>query len=155
MDSISAWCDPEQLDATEVVRTVLATVDRARQSVRVNPSNAYELLERSGSRFVSRKPAELWQEILPGLRDFDALAAKDRLSFLAQQSREALLDVSHFVDLSDRIITDLETCITKESEVNVDLPRRIKAAIKRLHGEFEQINVALRAVSQIDLESPE
>ena len=156
LDAISAWCNPRQLDAEAAVQVVLGTIDRARaSSVSVEPYNAYELLERSGTRFISRHPAKLWQEIATGLEDFDAWEAKDRLSFLAQQSEEALFDITRFVDLSDRIIGDLETRIVAQNDGTIDLPSRIESAIEMLHREFEQTSMALDTVSRIDLGSAE
>ena len=152
LTAISAWCDPRHLNAENVVQVVLGTIDRARaSSVRVEPTNAFQLLERYGTRFVSHDPATLWREIATGLNDFDAWEGKDRLSFLARQSEEALLDVTRFVDLSDRIIGDLEARIVAEGDGNIDLPSRIESAIEQLHREFERTGLALEGVSQIGL----
>ena len=154
--AILAWCNPEQLDAEDAVKIVLATIDRAQaSSVRVTPFNAFQRLKRAGTRFVSRHPTSLWQEVAAGLRDLGSLAAKDRLSFLARQSEEALRDVTRFVDLSDQIIGDLEARIVEERKGNTDLPNRIESALEKLHREFEQTGAALEKVSKIDLGSSE
>lgn len=155
LEAVSAWCDPEQLDADGAVQTVLATIDRARSSsVRVEPFNAFELLERAGARFILHRPADLCREIAAGLTDFDSSAVNDRLTFLAQQSEEALLDVRSFVHLSDGIISDIEKRIDSDSP-DADLAIRVESAIAELHREFEQTGRALTAVSEIDLGSLE
>ena len=150
--TISTWCDPDHIDAKDALKTILATVDQARTaSVSVQPYNAYELLQRNGDRFVSRHPPDLWREIATGLREFDSLAAKDRLAFLAQQSEEALLDVRRFVRLSDDIIRDLEERVAEESEGSTGLVKKVNSAIEQLHREFEQIGAALESVAETGL----
>ena len=150
--AISAWCDPERLDAKGALETVLATIDQARtSSVSVQPYNAYELLKRNGARFVSHQPAALWREIAAGLREFDSTDAKGRLAFLARPSEEELLDVRRFVHLSDEIIRNLAERVAEEGAGSTGLATRVKSAIGRLHHEFEQTGAALESVAEIGL----